>query len=236
MLSPWRRRGHRCAARRALRNDNSGRPLDYYNLDAEYTLGDFDQTHNLKAAVVYDLPFGRGRALGANIPGVLDAIVGGWTISFIGNYASGTPLSFFGSSIPGWNGRANRPDVNNPEGRSLYAGFDSKKFNAAAISQGNNADHRWIAPGLIADHAPFTLGNAPFALSVRDPYFRNEDLSIQKTFRARQMRIQVRGELLNAFNRHTFGGIITNVLDARFGQITSVSGNRQGQIGVRLEF
>jgi hypothetical protein len=48
--------------------------------------------------------------------------------------------------------------------------------------------------------------------------------------------MQVRGELLNAFNRHTFGGVVTSVLDERFGQITSVSGNRTGQIGVRLEF
>jgi hypothetical protein len=220
----------------ALRNDNSGRPLDHYNLDLEYGLGDFDQTHSLKAAAVYDLPIGRGRHVGRNMPGVLDAVVGGWTISFIGNYASGTPLRFSASSIPGWNGRANRPDVNNPDGRSFYAGFDSKRFDALAIAQGNNPDHRWIAPGLIVDHAPFTLGNAPFVLNVRDPAIRNEDVSIQKTFQARQMRIQVRGELLNALNRHTFGGIITNVLDARFGQITSVSGNRQGQIGVRLEF
>jgi hypothetical protein len=126
--------------------------------------------------------------------------------------------------------------VSNPGGSSLLAGFDSSKFNAAAISQGNYADHRWIAPGLIVDHAPFTLGSAPLVLDVREPYFRNEDISIQKTFRARQMKIQVRGELLNALNRHTFGGIITNVLDARFGQVTSVGGNRQGQIGVRLEF
>jgi hypothetical protein len=54
------------------------------------------------------------------------------------------------------------------------------------------------------------------------------------------MRMQVRGELLNAFNRRTFGGgtggIVTNVLDERFGQITNVTGNRVGQLGVRLEF
>jgi hypothetical protein len=221
----------------ALRNDNSGRPLDYYNLDLEYSLGDFDQTHTWKLAVVYELPVGHERRFGRAMPGVLDAIVGGWTVSMIGNYASGTPLRFTGSAIPGWNGRANRPDVNNPDGRALLAGFDSSKFNAAAISRGNYADHRYIAPGLIVDHAQFTLGNAAFVLDVRDPYSRNEDISIQKTFRfGGQVRMQVRGELLNAFNRHTFGGIVTNVLDARFGQITSVSGNRVGQLGVRLEF
>ena len=42
--------------------------------------------------------------------------------------------------------------------------------------------------------------------------------------------------MLNAFNRKTFGGVNANVLDARFGQITNVSGNRIGQIGIRLEF
>jgi Carboxypeptidase regulatory-like domain/TonB dependent receptor-like, beta-barrel len=220
----------------ALRNDNPGRPLDYYNLDREFGLSDFDQTHNWKISTVYEIPFGRNRRFGASIPAVLDAILGGWTVSFIGNYASGTPLRFTGSAIPGWNGRANLPDLINPNGGSLLAGFESSKFNAAAIAQGNYADHRWIAPGLLVDHAPFTLGNAPIVVDVREPYFRNEDVSIQKTFRAREMRIQLRGELLNAFNRHTFGGIVTNVLDARFGQITSVSGNRQGQIGLRLEF
>lgn len=221
----------------ALRNDNGGRPLDYYNLDLEYSLGDFDQTHTWKFAVVYEVPVGHGRRFGGGMPGVLDAIVGGWTVSMIGNYASGTPLRFTASAIPGWNGRANRPDVRNPDGRTLLAGFDSSKFNAAAIAQGNYADHRYIAPGLIVDHAPFTLGNAAFVLDVREPSSRNEDISIQKTFRiGHQVRMQVRGELLNAFNRHTFGGIVTNVLDARFGQITSVGGNRVAQLGVRLEF
>jgi len=224
-----------------LRNDVRDRPLDYYNLDLEYGLGDFDQTHTWKFAVVYELPVGHDRRFGSEIPGVLDAIVGGWTVSMIGNYSSGTPLRFTGSAIPGWNGRANRPDVRNPDERSLLAGFDPSNFNPAAIAQGNYAPHRYITPGLIVDHAPFTLGNAPFALDVRDPFARNEDLSIQKAFRlGQQMRMQVRGELFNVFNRRTFGGgtggIVTNVLDERFGQITNVTGNRVGQLGVRLEF
>jgi hypothetical protein len=221
----------------ALRNDNPRRPLDYYNLDLEYGLSDFDQTHNLKIAAVYDIPVGNQRRFAADMPPVLEAIVGGWTVSFIANYASGTPLEFMGSAIPGWNGRANRPNLNNPNGQSLLAGFDPSKFNPAAIAQGNYADHRYIAPGFIVDHAPFTLGNTGFVVDVREPAFLNEDLSIQKTFRVgQQMRMQARAELFNVFNRYRFGNINTNVLDARFGQVTSVTGNRVGQIGVRLEF
>jgi hypothetical protein len=220
----------------ALRNDNSGRPLDYYNLDLEYGLGDFDQTHTWKIAGVYEIPVGRERQFGAGLPGVVDAVVGGWTVSFIANYASGTPLRFSGSAIPGWNGRGNRPNLNNPDGGSMLAGFDPSKFDAAAIAVGNYSNHRYIAPGLIVDHDPFTLGNAGLILNVREPYARNEDLSIQKGFRVGQTRMQVRAEMFNVFNRQTFGGVITNVLDARFGQITNVSGNRIGQIGIRLEF
>ena len=123
-----------------------------------------------------------------------------------------------------------------PRRPSILAGFDPSQFDAAAIAQGNFAAHRYIAPGLLVDHAPFTLGNAGFTVDIREPYARNEDISIQKASASAATRMQVRAELLNAFNRHTFGGVNTNVLDARFGQITSVSGNRIGQIGVRLEF
>ena len=220
----------------ALRGDLGGRPLDYYNLDLEYGLGDFDQTHTWKVAGVYEIPVGRQRRFGAELPRVVDAIVGGWTVSFIANYASGTPVRVTGSAIPGWNGRGNRPDLINPDGRSMLAGFDPSQFDAAAIAQGNFAAHRYIAQGFIVDHAPFTLGNAGFTVDIREPYASNEDLSIQKGFRVGQTRMQVRAEMFNVFNRQTFGGVNTNVLDTRFGQITNVSGNRIGQIGIRLEF
>jgi hypothetical protein len=46
----------------------------------------------------------------------------------------------------------------------------------------------------------------------------------------------LRAEALNAFNRHTFGGISTNPTSATFGDVTSVSGNRNMQLGARLDF
>ena len=91
-------------------------------------------------------------------------------------------------------------------------------------------------PDFLVDHAPFTLGNSGFAVDIREQYARNEDISIQKGFSVGQARMQVRAEMLNAFNRKTFGGVNANVLDVRFGQITNVSGNRIAQIGIRLEF
>ncbi len=221
----------------ALRGNNGGRPLDYYNLSLEKGIADNDQTHAIKMAILYDLPIGRGRTLFSNMNRVLNALVGGWNLSFIGNYASGTPLRFAGSGIPGWNGRAARPDLFNPEGSSLLAGFDRDKLNFAAIAQGNFSDHRYVRAGVFSDHRAFTLGNAGFTSNIRDPWSVAEDLGIRKVLKVREgHEITITGELLNVFNRHFVSGIFTNVLDARFGQVSSVFGSRIGQIGLRYAF
>ena len=94
-----------------------------------------------------------------------------------------------------------------------------------------------MAQGMIVDHKPFMLGGAAFALNIRDFWGRNEDIGLRKAYRVREgMKAEFRVELLNAFNRHTFGVIETRVLDPRFGQVTNVSGNRTGQVGLRLDF
>ena len=63
---------------------------DMYNLRLLKSIASFDQTHQVKLAWVYELPFGRGRAFLRN-GGVLAAVVGGWRVSAIQTYASGLP-------------------------------------------------------------------------------------------------------------------------------------------------
>jgi Carboxypeptidase regulatory-like domain/TonB dependent receptor len=220
-------------------DENGSRPLNIYDLRLEKSIADDDRTHNFKTSVTWDLPVGRNRKFLGGMNRVLDFIVGGWEITYIGNYSSGTPLRFTGSSIPGYNGRdnANRPDVINPQGLSLYAGFDPNRFDVANINTGGNGNHRYVADGLIVDHKPFTLGNAGFTLNIRAPWAFNEDIGLRKSFKIREgVKAEFRAEFLNAFNRHSFGEIRTNVLDPLFGQVTSVSGSRTGQVGFRLEF
>jgi carboxypeptidase family protein len=220
-----------------LVGENGSRPLNIYNLGLEKSIADDDRTHNFKTSIVWDLPVGRNRKFLGSMNRALDFIVGGWQITYIGNYSTGTPLRFTGSSIPGYNGRANRPDIINPQGLSLYAGFDPKKFDVANISTGGVANNRYVAPGLIVDHRPFTLGDAGFALNIREPWGRNEDIGLRKSFKIREgMKAEFRVEFLNAFNRHTYGGIQTSVIDPLFGQVTSVNGFREGQVGLRLDF
>lgn len=54
---------------------------------------DFDTRHQINANWVYDLPFGRGKRLGANWNRFVDAILGGWDFSGIYRWTSGFPFS-----------------------------------------------------------------------------------------------------------------------------------------------
>jgi len=59
-----------------------------------------DQPQNLTATAVYQLPFGRGKAFGASNR-VVSALAGGWKLSGIYTYHSGTPLSLSASGCGG---------------------------------------------------------------------------------------------------------------------------------------
>ena len=58
-------------------------------------VSDFDTTHQLNANWVIDLPFGRGRALGAQAGRALDAAIGGWELSGLFRWTSGFPYTIY---------------------------------------------------------------------------------------------------------------------------------------------
>ncbi len=60
---------------------------------------DFDTRHLITADWVYQLPFGRGKAILGKSNGLLDAFVGGWQSSGINRWSSALPFSF---TEPGW--------------------------------------------------------------------------------------------------------------------------------------
>ncbi|MGB7848860.1 MAG: carboxypeptidase regulatory-like domain-containing protein, partial [Candidatus Acidiferrum sp.] len=57
-----------------------------YDPKAEWAPCYYDSTHVLSAYAVYELPFGRGKALGRDMNKAASAVVGGWTFSPIVSY------------------------------------------------------------------------------------------------------------------------------------------------------
>jgi hypothetical protein len=216
-------------------NDNAGRPLDYYNLKLEKSYADDDQPHIFKAYLSYDLPFGRGKALLGSGPRIVNAIVGGWSISGIFNYFSGTPLGFAGSSpLSGaWNGVTNRANV--APGDLKNSAFDKEAFQISPVTSPSNT---LLDKSKFSDPAALTLGTGAFRYgNVRNFATRTENFGLQKNTKiGENIRFQLRAEFLNAFNRGTLGGIQTGVTNVQFGQVTSIGGNRQVQLGTRLDF
>ncbi|MGH9581667.1 MAG: TonB-dependent receptor domain-containing protein, partial [Bryobacteraceae bacterium] len=85
------------ALSRMMSNTNSGftsfanASLNKTNQKAEWSIDNNDQTNVINIAATYELPFGKGRPY-LNKGGITNVILGGWQISPLLTYATGTPL------------------------------------------------------------------------------------------------------------------------------------------------
>lgn len=208
------------------------------NLRLQKSISSYDQPQVVKIGAGYELPFGKGKYIGSHWSPVANAVFGGWKVNYIGNYNSGTPLAFAANSADSsTNLSTNRAELVNPPGTGLGIPFNSSHFNASLVGVGN-ASNLYLNTAYIKQPAPYTFGDAaPEIAQIRGFWGRTENISLQKNWALRErVRFQLRAEALNAFNRHTFGGISTNPNSATFGDVTSVSGNRNMQLGARLDF
>jgi hypothetical protein len=195
---------------------------------------DFDIRHLANANWVYELPFGRGQAIGGNVPGWLNAIIGGWQVSGIFIYRSGLafgtttgsfPLGFvFNSPAAFNNGDANALSQQIQDSGTTIQFFADPAKALAALRFPRHGE----------------IGNRNI---LRGPSFWNVDTAVLKNFKlpwSETSKIQFRWESYNAFNHHSFGlptGNGLNIASPQFGQITtSASTAREMQFALRFEF
>jgi hypothetical protein len=163
----------------------------------------------------YELPFGKGKALGSKWKPWLHAIAGGWQVNAIGTIQSGSPLPFSVTGAPAFAG--SRPN---------YTGVDSIALTSGSISDrlgGISGGTGYLNAGAFSIPVAFQLGNVPrLTGNIRGPGNRNLDLSLMKTFSiVERLRMQFRAESFNALNQVVFGNPNTSVGSASFGTIAS---------------
>ena len=220
---------------RMMSNTNSGftsfasASLDKNNQKAEWSVDNNDQPEMVNIAATYELPFGKGRRYMTNSNKAVDAVLGGWEVSPLLTYASGTPLQVNIPGDPLGNGTSNRPNV--VAGQTLqysYSNVYSGKsvLNAAAFS--------------IPAGAPWAIGNEQRYLSgMRNPFNFNENVALAKYFPlTERVKLKLEVEYFNALNRVIFGGPDTNLADANFGKVINSQNNsaRQGQAHLEIRF
>jgi hypothetical protein len=217
--------------------DADNRAADHYNRRLEKSIGQYDQTHAFKFNYSYELPFGKGKGMLSSGP--LSHIVGGWRIGGAHVYASGYPLAltngvnyniFNGRSpahITTYEGWINTNDNPNWSGGDRY--FNSPASFAVDLD-----------PNASGIQQPTTiLGNATrYNPKAREPWVREDNFSLAKTFQFTEtVRLDLRGEAFNAFNRPRFNPGSTSVIDPNFGLVTSTLNEpRRMQIGLKLYF
>ena len=207
-------------------NLNTGNPQELDNLKAEHSISANDTTHRLSAAIIVDVPVGRGRWIGSGMNRVLDAVVGGWTISNILTYQTGQPIAV-GMSQPNLADGNQRPNV-------VCAPASGVGAHQSALTGAStfNVD-------CFADPGDQQAGNAPrYFSNLRTDGIQNIDVAFSTSFTPREgMKIELRGEFFNAFNTPRFAVPDAFFGDSTFGVVSSSLGSpRHGQLGVRFEF
>jgi hypothetical protein len=192
-------------------------PQDPRYLTPERAASNFDIRHRLTFSYVWELPFGKGRAM-LDHGGFSNFIFGGWQTNGILTIQSGLPFTPVLQTSTTNTGTASRANV------------------VGAISYPEKLN-RWFDPTAFSSPAPYTYGNAGRNILV-GPARWNWDMSLFKDFPIRErMKVQFRAEAFNICNHPQFGLPNANIGNVQAGVITSTVGNpRQLQGALRFLF
>jgi len=185
----------------------------------------FDQRHRFVASTIYDLPFGRGKKVGGNMPKPADWIAGGWTVTGITAFATGVPISIVAPATTSSIYISHRPN------RVCDGADDSLAGNL------RNNGFLFFQTGCFVTPPVGFFGNAG-RTPLHGPGVNNWDVGIEKNFPIpvrEDMRVQFRGEMFNAFNHTQFGLPNANTgAGSNFGRVGSARTPRLIQLGLKL--
>ena len=202
---------------------SGGALQNFYDLDSEWAISNFNTPHTLTISGVFELPFGSGKRFFTD--GVAAKILGGWQINGVALFQSGAPLQISGGNPSALNAGTLRP---NWDGRDpTLSGDVTERLG------------RYFDTSVFSLNAPFTFGNAPRIMpNLYGPGAKNVDLSIFKNARlGDRYQLQFRAEAFNVFNRVQFANPATNITQSTFGRITAAANSpRDIQFALKLLF
>ncbi|HEY7304488.1 MAG TPA: carboxypeptidase-like regulatory domain-containing protein [Bryobacteraceae bacterium] len=209
-----------------------------WNPSMNYGPSNFDLRHMFKGDVVYQLPFGKGKAF-LNRGGFVDAILGGWQASTIFVVQSGYPFNVFvgtannsGALSGDWYPNLiGDPSVAHPNVQEW--------FNTCTLLPDGTTDPTGCSNPAWAIPPAGTYGSAGRNI-LRGPGLVSFDFSMGKSFPFPLPRetgqLQIRVDAMNALNHPNFG-LPSNYVGASGGSgIYYTQGPRTVQLGARLSF
>ena len=199
-----------------------------YDFDLNRRLGYSDIPHRLVATFLYELPFGKGKPIGASNR-VVSAVLGGWQVSGSAIWQTGFPLAITGASdgaalqrpdrVEGvdlvlpenlWGWYDGRTQVTLPSGRIItppartYLKYNPDAFAGRVVTTPNGR--------IVADQ--FWYGNAAITYDeIRTDNRFNIDMSIRREFALpNALRLELAADAMNILNHTQFSGSYTGAL------------------------
>lgn len=193
---------------------------DSFNRTLERDDSTGDIPHAFTSSLVWDLPFGRGRAVQPH--GIAGAVANDWTLSGIVTLQSGVPVAI-------------AQTTNN----NAFAGFGTQRPNLVGdpeLPADQRSTGRWFNTAAFVAAPQFTLGSSS-RNPVRGPGYRSLDVAVFRRIQlAGSTALELRAEVFNATNTAPLGAPNTTVGAAAFGTITSAGDPRVVQLAVKFLF
>jgi hypothetical protein len=232
-----------------------------YNRKAEKAVSQLDTPQSLVASFFYELPVGRGKRY-LNSGGMKDRVVGGWYVSTILSYHSGTPTEVYGDcngtagavlfggcNVTGAGARVNIVPGVRQTNASNFSPTTEPFWNPAAFTPATNC---------ASSATTCAFGNEGRSLPLARSFGgKNEDFTIGKKTRliGEKATVDFQASFFNLFNRHiystpsnVFGPSLQTPFIAAgqpgcsgptacgFGAVTGSSGPRIIQFGLKISY
>jgi hypothetical protein len=209
---------------------NGNYPVDSFDLSREFGNSGFDTRQRAVVNFVYQPDIGRGKSMLNH--GVAGRVFEGWELSGIASFQTGLPYDIFGPLDTLHTGIPDRATVIDPSvlktvpasgkinaGGGVFTGFNSAAFN---LEDGVSAPIPWGIPSNVERNNWY------------GPGINNWDLSLSKfTALTERVKLRLRFECYNVFNRVQFAKPDNNTADANFGYSVSQVGQNDGTTGAR---
>jgi hypothetical protein len=175
-----------------LSTTNSRTPADTRNWRNERAISDFDRRHVLSTTWLWELPVGRGKPALGDIPGALNAVLGGWSLNGLYNFSTGEPFTVTSGVRTSNYSHVSRANVVNG-------------LPDASLKEVPGV----IGPVIFADASGFALPgpgeNGMGRNMFRSPNYWNMDIGVQKMIGlSERFKLQFRMEMFNVFNHANF--------------------------------
>jgi hypothetical protein len=211
-----------------------GRVTDPQNINLDYGNVAFTRRNRFLSTFVYDLPFGKRKALFSGASAVLDRIVGGWQTAGVLLFQTGPYLTVTASGADPMG--TNFPNLEGSGRADIVPGVAWKPQTQTIAG--------WVNPAAFAIPANNIgrAGNSSIG-SVIGPGTQAVSVSLFKTVRIKESAaIQLGAAASNVFNHPNYGTPSLNIASSStFGKITSLQSQENGgprslQITARITF